>query len=279
MKTINLDGYSASTPNSLFLHLGTCDSYGIEQLQIITGPANAMEGLPPPRNQVPLYIQQTVANGVTIDWGDGTPTETLPGVAAVTTTHTYAQAGDYVISLDPVEECTLGLGTENQYNCVMGSTANNNAVYRNMLSKIITGKNYGSVGRYVVSDCYNLSSFIISESATTVNDYAFNDCYGISSIVIPTQSIRDYAFYRCHSLSSVVVTENVKSIGKSAFYQCLGMKEYHFLSSNPPTLSGSIAFSGIPSDCIIYVPVGSLQAYQTATNWAVYADQIQEEPV
>ena len=38
MKTINLDGYSASTPNSPFLHLGTCDSYGIEQLQIITGP-------------------------------------------------------------------------------------------------------------------------------------------------------------------------------------------------------------------------------------------------
>ena len=38
MKTINLDGYSAGTPNSLFLHLGTCDSYGIEQLQIITGP-------------------------------------------------------------------------------------------------------------------------------------------------------------------------------------------------------------------------------------------------
>ena len=38
MKTINLNGYSASTPNSLFLHLGTCDSYGIEQLQIITDP-------------------------------------------------------------------------------------------------------------------------------------------------------------------------------------------------------------------------------------------------
>ena len=38
MKTINLNGYSASTPNSPFLHLGTCDSYGIEQLQIITGP-------------------------------------------------------------------------------------------------------------------------------------------------------------------------------------------------------------------------------------------------
>ena len=44
MKTIILNGYSASTPNSLFLHLGTCDSYGIEQLQIITG--REWQGLP-----------------------------------------------------------------------------------------------------------------------------------------------------------------------------------------------------------------------------------------
>ena len=38
MVTINLNDYSASTPNGQFLLLGTYDSYGIEQLQIITGP-------------------------------------------------------------------------------------------------------------------------------------------------------------------------------------------------------------------------------------------------
>lgn len=38
MITINLNDYSASTPSGKILHLGTCDSYGIEQLQIITGP-------------------------------------------------------------------------------------------------------------------------------------------------------------------------------------------------------------------------------------------------
>ena len=38
MITINLNNYSASTPGGPFLLLGTYDSYGIEQLQIITGP-------------------------------------------------------------------------------------------------------------------------------------------------------------------------------------------------------------------------------------------------
>lgn len=38
MITINLNDYSASTPGGPFLLLGTYDSYGIEQLQIITGP-------------------------------------------------------------------------------------------------------------------------------------------------------------------------------------------------------------------------------------------------
>ena len=38
MITINLNDYSASTPGGPFLLLGTYDSYGIEQLQIIAGP-------------------------------------------------------------------------------------------------------------------------------------------------------------------------------------------------------------------------------------------------
>lgn len=37
------------------------------------------------------------------------------------------------------------------------------------------------------------------------------------------------------------------------------------------------AFNGIPSDCIIYVPAGCLEDYQTANNWSTYASYIQEE--
>jgi len=56
------------------------------------------------------------------------------------------------------------------------------------------------------------------------------------------------------------------------------MAKYHLLPTTPPTLSSANAFNGIPSDCIIYVPVGSLEAYQTATNWSTYASKMREEP-
>lgn len=53
------------------------------------------------RMTVPLYIGQTVANGVSIDWGDGSTAETLSGIGNVNKSHTYADPGDYVISLMP----------------------------------------------------------------------------------------------------------------------------------------------------------------------------------
>lgn len=52
------------------------------------------------------------------------------------------------------------------------------------------------------------------------------------------------------------------------------MQSYHFQSINPPTLGGTSCFSSIPSDCIIYVPQGSGNAYKTATNWSAFASKI-----
>ena len=201
----------------------------------ITVPANSMPDRDPPRNQVPLYIQQSVANGVTIDWGDGTPQETLPGTGNVNTTHAYQTAGDFVISLDPAEGCTLGLGYGINGYCVMGRTSNTGLVYCNMLHRVVIG----------------------SHGVTSIGSYAFSFCYSLASVTIP---------------------DSVTSIGSYAFSSCYGAKEYHILPTMPPSLTNLSAFYNIPFDCIIYVPVGSLEAYQTATNWSTYADQMQEEP-
>lgn len=250
----------------------------------ITVPANAMEGLPPPRNQVPLYIQQTVANGVTIDWGDGTAPETLPGVGNVNTTHTYEQAGDYIISLDPAEGCELGFGNGNVSYCVMGSNSNNGRVYCNMLKKAVIGSRVASVGNNAFRYCQALLSVVFTNGITSIEDNVFYYCYALSHVVIPSSvtNFGSYTFSYCYSLASIVIPNSVTAIAtgtfdNNTFGNCYGMKEYHFLSSTPPTLGNTGAFSGIPSDCIIYVPVGSLKAYQTATNWTAYADQMQEE--
>lgn len=269
----------------------------------ITVPANAMEGLPPPRNQVPLYIQQTVANGVTIDWGDGTAPETLPGTGNVNTTHTYEQAGDYIISLDPVEGCELGLGSGSASYGVMGDSGDEGYAYCNMLKKAYVAGNVPQVSAYSFARCSSLRTVKILNGPTTIADHAFYYCYSLENISIPSSvtsiessvfyvcycidniiipnsvtTIGDYVFFQCRSLSSIVIPNSVPTIGNYAFQYCYSMKEYHFLSPTPPSLSNTNAFNNIPSDCIIYVPVGSLQAYQTATNWTAYADQMQEEP-
>ena len=233
------------------------------------------------RMNVPLYISQTVANGVTIDWGDGSATETLAGTGNVNTMHTYTSIGDYIITLDPADGCALGFGDGSNSYCVLGSTAKVNKVYINMLQAVRIGKGVTSIGNSAFISCYSLASVTIPDSVTSISGYAFNLCYSLASINIPdgVTSIDDNTFEGCYSLASVTISDGVTSIGSYAFKDCCGMAEYHLKPTTPPTLSNTNAFGNIPSDCIIYVPQGCLEAYQTATNWATYASKIQEEPV
>ena len=324
------------------------------------------------RMNVPLYISQTVANGVTIDWGDGSATETLSGTGNVNTTHTYANIGDYVITLDSVDGCMLGFGKRSSSYCVLGSTGNNGKVYCNFLLAVQIGTSVTSIdssafnnchslssvtipdsvtsigsdvfnncyslvsvtipdsvisiggsafqccyslvsvtipdsvtsigssafqycyslanitipdsvtsiGSDAFSNCYSLASITIPDSVTSIDSSAFNNCHSLASVTIPDSvtSIGGSAFQNCYSLVSVTILDSVTSIGSYAFYNCYGMAEYHLKPTTPPTLSNTNAFTNIPSDCIIYVPQGCLEAYQNATNWATYASKMQEEP-
>ena len=346
------------------------------------------------RSTVPLYISQTVANGVTIDWGDESATETLAGTGTVNMSHAYGAAGDFTISLTVNDGCTLGFGHGLSSYSIMGATDTSGRVYCNMLQKVEIGSGVTSIGDYAFSGCYSLSSITIPDGVTSIGDYAFSNCRSLSSIIIPdgvtsiganaflyctslssitipdgvtsiesnafnscyslpsitipdgVTSIGDYAFSgcyslssitipdgvtsigasafsscsslssitipdgltsigsrafqqcislpsitipdgvtsiesnafnSCYSLSSIIIPDGVTSIGASAFSGCYGVAEYHLKPTTPPTLSNPNAFKNIPSDCIIYVPQGSLEAYKTATNWATYASYMQEE--
>ena len=278
------------------------------------------------RMNVPLYISQTVANGVTIDWGDGSATQTLAGTGNVNTTHTYTNIGDYVITLDPVDGCTLEFGAGSSSYCVLGGTGINGRVYCNMLQAVQIGNGVTSIVNFAFNSCYSLASITIPDSVTRINNYAFNSCYSLASVTIPDSvtnigsnafssccslasitipngvtNINNYAFnscyslasitipngvtnissnvfQNCYSLASITIPDSVTNIGSNAFQNCYGMAEYHLKPTTPPTLSNTNAFSNIPTDCVIYVPAGCLEAYQNATNWATYASKMQEEP-
>ena len=147
------------------------------------------------------------------------------------------------------------------------------------LTNIVIPNSVTTIGQYAFESCFSLASIVIPDSVTSIGPSTFCYCYSLTNIVIPgsVTSIGPSAFFDCYSLASIVIPDSVTSIGRAAFNACYGMAEYHLKPTTPPALSNTDAFSSISDDCIIYVPQGSLEAYQTATNWTTYASHMQEE--
>ena len=192
------------------------------------------------RMTVPLYIGQTIANGVSINWGDGSAAETLAGTGNVNTSHTYAEPGDYLISLTPDDGCKLSFGNGSSSYCVMGSTGNNNRVYCNMLQEVYVGKNVTTIGNSAFYNCYSLASVTIPDEVTSIGGSAFCNSYSLASVTIPDRisSIGFNAFLNCYSLASVTIPDGLSSIGSSAFQNC-----YSIASVIIPDGLSSIGFS------------------------------------
>lgn len=316
-----------------------------------------------------IYVRftQTKANGVTVDWGDGTSTETYTTTSATNYEHIYANTGDYVITLN-VTSGSMSLVGSSSYG-IFG--INTRYFNRSRVYKIEIGNNVTELGNYIFRYCYALESVTIPSTVTSMGTHVFNSCYLLKSVTVPHEittidanvfqnsygietvampstltSIGANAFQYCEDIKTVTIPSNVTSIGNNAFEYCYklkyitipheltsiaqsmldacyslktlllpttltnigasamlncqtlpsvtvpasvtnigssafstmyGLNEIHFLSETPPTL-GTTAFSNISTGTVIYVPVGKLTEYQTASNWSTYADYMQEEP-
>ena len=258
------------------------------------------DGTPDNRLAFYLWFKASVADNTTVDWGDGV-SETLGSTMAENYSHTYPSGGDYVITLT-VNTGTISFGGTSGSSGYSIYGQRSNYYNRSRIERIIFGDDVTSVGDHICYLCYTLASFTIPDSVTSIGANAFYQCYSLTSLTIPDSvtSIGVSAFYQCYSLTSLTIPDSVTSIGVSAFQYCYGItnvtipdgvtsiganafnfcgaSEYHFKPTTPPTLSNSNAFNNIPSDCIIYVPQGSLSVYQSATNYGNIASKMQEEP-
>ena len=127
----------------------------------------------------------------------------------------------------------------------------------------------------LVSGCKNT---IIPNVVTTIGSYAFSGCDDLTSIEIPyaVTYIRDNAFRSCHSLTSIVIPSLVSSIGIGAFHYCSGLSSMTVLTDNPPIVNiyGGVAFYGVNKSIPVYVPSGTVAAYQAAEGWSEFTNYI-----
>ena len=110
---------------------------------------------------------------------------------------------------------------------------------------------------------------------TGVTDFCFYACFNLWKIELPKHITRIpyMAFEECSSLMCITIPDSVTSIGERAFYNCTSLTSVYCKPITPPT-GGSTMFRYITSDCKIYVPKASVEAYKAATYWSDYADNI-----
>ena len=205
-----------------------------------------------------------------------------PNNAADLSGSTYVCGYDYSLKCVSIPPSVTGLGNYFFYYCYAlksvtlptSVTAIGNYAFgqcRSMTKAVILGA--ATIGNYAFKACYGLTEFIRMGTGTSIGDYGLDECVALRKVVLPSnlKTIGQYALRYAYPMATLTIPASVTSIGAYAFGSCFGMKEYHFESTTPPTLAATTAFSGITSDCKIYVPSASLSAYKAAPNWSTYA--------
>jgi len=174
---------------------------------------------------ITMQFTQSKANGVAVDWGDGSAVERVSGTSNVKLNHTYATTGVYVISLLPDSGCTLTITGSSSSGSYLFAQTNGDRFKLSSVKSVHIGNNV-AIGDYAFYYCYSLQSVTIPSSVTSIGNNAFQYCVSLQSVTIPSNltSIGNNAFYYCYSLQSVTIPSSVTSIDSSAFYYCYSLQ-------------------------------------------------------
>lgn len=174
---------------------------------------------------LPFCFLQTVANGVTVDWGDGSAAQTFAGTGEIQTTHHFT-AGDHIITLAVADGCTLTLGRNASVRNVLGALGTSRAYITSLLKRVEIGKNVVRLGSYGFSECRQLSTITIPVSVTSVGGNALSTCYALEAIVLPKGCTisEAWTFYDDKALRIVSIPNEITKIGTQVFRSCESLK-------------------------------------------------------
>ena len=203
----------------------------------------------------PLYFTQSAANGVTINWGDGSTPETVADLSA-SASHTYAEAGNYVVRMTAGEGVTWspGAAISGTTYALLGKPDIGKSTTYPTLTKVILGSSANLDRAFAFTRCTELTEIQLPNSITTIADEAFWQCDKLTSINLPNGllSIGIAAFYLCERLYHVTIPNSVTEIGDNAFWGS-GIKDITIPSSVLTVKSGAF------SDCasLVYAEIGA----------------------
>lgn len=184
-----------------------------------------------------LKINQSVADGVIVNWGDGTATETVATAGNVAFAHTYAEEGKYVITLEAVEGCTYKLGQGTGSGTTLVNVGGSAAMFfyqgykgriagKDALVALEIGAGVTDIGGAALAYMTRLKYVTIPNNVTMVRDIAFYACIAIEAVILPSSVTRvgnlQHGYnYRLKALS---LPATIATIGSSAFKTCTELR-------------------------------------------------------
>ena len=118
-----------------------------------------------------------------------------------------------------------------------------------------------------------LQDVALPPALARIEEYTFSRC-GLHEIVIPdsVNSIGKYAFYHCGNMQAATIGSGVTEIGAFAFEGCNSLtKVISRIPADKLPTTGSNCFKGINEMCILYVPRGAKEKYQSTHGWNNFA--------
>lgn len=159
-----------------------------------------------------------------------------------------------------------------------------------------------SIGDNAFIGCSNLQNINLPSGITTIGSGAFWDCSNLTNVLLPSAltSIGNIAFVNCSNLANVTLSSNITSIGYSAFSDCKSLKnltiskdvtsikdirfnndhedlelESVYVAWQNPIEAGSFFNRINISNCTLYVPQGTKEAYANADVWKDFGNIIE----
>ena len=168
--------------------------------------------------------------------------------------------------------CELNITTAGQIENKLPQLVDGNVI--ELTAKDLAGAT--KIRGYAFASCVSLISVTMPDSITSISNNAFQNCAGLTSVLLSKNitSIGLNSFYNCPNLSEITIPNSVTSIGSNAFRSCNNLTTMTLLPKTPPTLNSSNAISSATTT--IYIPKGTLSAYNSATNWSDFASKFVE---
>ena len=169
------------------------------------------------------------------------------------------------------------------------------------LSTITIGNNVKSIHKNAFSNCDSLTSITIPKNVEYIDSYAFYNCSSLRYLHIEDNEINlkgdaeafsDEQFYNCpieelylgrnttdvdinlNNIKSLTIGNPVTNVDKYGTFNS-SLETITLMCSNPPVIARECFLSSNYVNSVVYVPQGTLAAYQVADVWKDFWD-IQE---